>query len=133
VRATARRLPDLHGYRVLLIEARCGFTSRGGNPDSPSYSPESLLPASILKLSAFPNAVISGLYTFTVGFTRYHCASLLFVPTHQAQHYCYACKARYQTRGWRLSGRDSHPLDYTTLPCRNQDLTPKFYLRTQSS
>lgn len=29
VRATARRLPDLHGYPVLLIEARCGFTSRG--------------------------------------------------------------------------------------------------------
>ena len=70
-----------------------------GHPDSPAYLPESLLPAGIWKLSAFPNAVISGLSTFTVGFTRYHCASLLFVPTHQAHHYCYACKARYQTRG----------------------------------
>jgi len=27
-----------------------------------------------------------------------------------------------------LPGRDSLPLDYTTLPGRTQDLTPKFFL-----
>jgi hypothetical protein len=63
------------------------------------FTPAPLLPASVLKLSAFPNAVISGLSTFTAGFTRFHCASLAFVPTHQALRHRNACKARYQTRG----------------------------------
>lgn len=40
-----------------------------------------------------------GTSTFTVGFTRYHCASLAFVPTHQAPRLQGTCKARYQTRG----------------------------------
>ena len=53
----------------------------------PFFASAPLLPASVLKLSAFPNAVISGLSTLTAGFTRYHCASLAFVPTHQAHRY----------------------------------------------
>ena len=40
-----------------------------------------------------------GTTTFTVGFTRYHCASPAFVPTHQARCYQRACKARYPARG----------------------------------
>ena len=65
-----------------------------------------------------------GTATFTVGFTRYHCASPAFLPTHQAAHYWTACKAGYLARGWRLPRRDSHPLDCATLPSRNRDLIP---------
>ena len=79
-------------------QARCGFTSRGRRRNL-AITPAPLLPASVLKLSAFPNAVISGLSTFTAGFTRYHCASLAFAPTHQAPRCRSTCKARYQTRG----------------------------------
>ena len=48
---------------------------------------------------ARPNSHNSGLNTFTVGFTRYHCSSPAFVPTHQARGYPCACKARYPARG----------------------------------
>ena len=41
-------------------QARCGFSSRG-RLHRLANSPGHLLPASVLKLSAFPNAVISGL------------------------------------------------------------------------
>ena len=50
-------------------------------------APTPLLPASVLKLSAFPTAVISELHTFTADFTRHHCTWPTFVPTHQARHY----------------------------------------------
>jgi len=40
-----------------------------------------------------------GTTTFTVGFTRYHCASPAFLPTHQAAHCRTTCKARYLARG----------------------------------
>ena len=98
--AARSRTPTPGSPWLLLAprQARCGFSSRG-RLHRLANSPGHLLPASILKLSAFPNAVISGLSTFTVGFTRYHCASLTFVPTHQVPHYWNTCKARYQTRG----------------------------------
>lgn len=37
--------------------------------------------------------------SFRVSMICYLCASLSFVPTHQAHRYRYACKARYQARG----------------------------------
>ena len=40
-----------------------------------------------------------GTATFTVGLTRYHCASLAFLPTHQTSHCWSVCKARYLARG----------------------------------
>jgi len=57
------------------------------------------LPAGFLKPSANPNAVFSGLNTFTVGTTRYHCTSPPPVPTHQPARYRTNCKARFQARG----------------------------------
>ena len=91
------------GARISMVTACSSSSSMRlsipGRQRSLALSPAPLLPASVLKLSALPNAVISGLSTFTAGFTRYHCASLAFVPTHQAPHRWCACKARYQTRG----------------------------------
>lgn len=98
VRVAPRRCPDLHGYCLLLVKLDAAFHPGGGDAVLP-FASAPLLPASVLKLSAFPNAVISGLSTFTAGFTRFHCSSLAFVPTHQARCHQPACKARYQTRG----------------------------------
>ena len=50
-------------------------------------------------IGQFTNAVISGLNSFRVSLTCYLCASLPFVPTHQAFRYRNACKAQYQARG----------------------------------
>ncbi len=47
------------------------------------------------------------------------------MPTHQPALYQTGCTAQYQARGKRLPGWDSHPLDSTTLPGRNLDLTPR--------
>ena len=58
-----------------------------------------LLPAGVLIPSALSNAVISGLNTFTVGITRYHCSSPAFVHTHQTRCLHRNCKAQYPARG----------------------------------
>ena len=59
----------------------------------PFFTSVILLLAGVQKPSAHSKAVISGLYTFTVGITRYHCSSPVFIPTHQAICYHIACKA----------------------------------------
>lgn len=81
-----------------LCQARHGLRSRGGMAHLP-LTRAMLLPAGVLIPSAIPNAVISGLKTFTVGFTRYHCTSPALVPTHQADCYQPTCKAQFPARG----------------------------------
>jgi len=93
-----RRRGDLLGYCSFLLSDSKRPTIPGGR-DILTITNVALLPAGVLIPSALSNAVISGLYTFTVSIICYHCSSPAFVPTHQAHCYQFACKARYPARG----------------------------------
>ena len=117
--ALARKRWDLPGYCLFSLSGSVRPSIPGGH-DRLALAPITLLPAGGLKPSALSKAVFSGLHTFTVGFTRYHCSSPAFVSTHQV-HCCQRpCKARYPARGLRLPERDSHPLEFAAVPSRNQ-------------
>jgi len=87
----------LHNHRVRL-DTVCD-PGWSGTACPFNSSPCLLLPAGVLKPSAPSNNGLFGTTTFTVGFTRYHCASPAFLPTHQAAHYWTTCKAKYLARG----------------------------------
>ena len=93
-----RRRGDLLGYCPFLLSSSKRPTIPGGR-DLLTLANVALLPAGVLIPSALSNAVISGLYTFTVSIICYHCSSPAFVPTHPAHCYPFTCKARYQARG----------------------------------
>lgn len=88
----------------------------------PSCSPwgTPALPAGCLIPSALHNAVISGLKTFTVGITRYHCtyASNKLLLTY--------LQGSIPGPWLAVTEAGSHPQKFTALPSRNQDLTPIF-------
>ena len=64
-------------YRISMVTAHSSSSSMrllipgAATQSCPFFASAPLLPASVFKLSAFPYAVISGLSTFTAGFTRY--------------------------------------------------------------
>ena len=64
-------------------EARHGLRPRGGTLHSPLRAKSCCL-LDVRHHRPIPNALFSGLNTFTVGFTRYHCTSPPLLPTHQA-------------------------------------------------
>ena len=117
--ALARKRWDLPGYCLFSLSGSVRPSIPGGR-DRLALAPIALLPAGGLKPSALSKTVFSGLHTFTVGFTRYHCSSPAFAPTHQARGCPRTCKARYPARGERLPERDFHPLEFAAGPSRNQ-------------